>query len=168
MNSRVTVTKLDHTGRDLFTYYGTLVSHDKSQVTVRCLWDRLPPVTVGGLRIETGDILVEHFYREHRFNIFVVYNAAGGLKGWYCNIAEAVALSNETVRWRDLALDLVVLPDGSQVVLDEDEFEALKPSDELRRQAAEALDELRGWAAQGNPPFTDDNQRTELQTGSHN
>ena len=43
----------------------------------------------------------------------------------------------------DLALDLLVFPDGRQLVLDEDEFEALQPDAALRAAAQSALDELK-------------------------
>ena len=33
------------------------------------------------------------------------------------------------IRYVDLALDLLVFPDGRQLVLDEDEFEALHPEE---------------------------------------
>ncbi|MHB9032612.1 MAG: DUF402 domain-containing protein [Anaerolineae bacterium] len=150
----VTITKLDAHGRELFTYSGTLEYSSPDLVIVRARWDRLPPMDVGPLRLETGDIFLEHFYCPYWFNIFQVSDAFGTLKGWYCNIAESVTLSPGLVRWRDLALDLVVMPDGQQTVLDEDEFAALAIEDDQRRQARAAMDLLRSWAAQHHTPFT--------------
>ena len=57
------------------------------------------------------------------------------------------------ILWRDLALDLLVFPDGTERLLDEDEFEALSPSAEVRARAAEALATLRAWLAAGREPF---------------
>jgi predicted RNA-binding protein associated with RNAse of E/G family len=48
----------------------------------------------------------------------------------------------------DLALDLVVLPDGKWTVLDEDEFAALKMAPGERFQAMRALEQLKEQADQ--------------------
>jgi len=42
------------------------------------------------------------------------------------------------------------------LIADEDEFEAMQPSDQVRRQAAEALVTLRRWAALRQGPFSQD------------
>ena len=46
------------------------------------------------------------------------------------------------VSYRDLALDLLVFPDGKQIVLDEDEFEALQIPQADKDEAIAALREL--------------------------
>jgi len=47
------------------------------------------------------------------------------------------------VAYRDLALDLLVYPDGSQLILDEDEFAVLQVPDEEKAKALAALEELK-------------------------
>ena len=44
------------------------------------------------------------------------------LRGWYCNIGKPALLDGDCLSYVDLALDLLVFPDGRQFVLDEDEF----------------------------------------------
>jgi predicted RNA-binding protein associated with RNAse of E/G family len=46
------------------------------------------------------------------------------------------------ISYVDLALDLWVAPDGTQTVLDEDEFAALDLDAETRQQARAALEEV--------------------------
>jgi len=153
MSKLITITKLDHAGHERFSYEGQLECYEPEVVVARCCWDRLPAVDVGPLRIEPGDTMLEYYYRQHWFNIFEVIGVTGELKGWYCNVAEAVELGPVSVRWRDLALDLVVLPDGRQVVLDEDEFTALQLDADQNARAKSALALLRTWAAERHPPF---------------
>jgi predicted RNA-binding protein associated with RNAse of E/G family len=153
MKPIVTLHKLDHTGRTKFTYTGELEYRDTDSEVVRCRWDKLPAVAVGLLSIEPGDVLLEYYYRHHWFNIFALYTAQGELKGWYCNIAETVEMGESLVRWRDLALDLVVLPDGRAMLLDEDEFAALALDDRQEQRAYTALGELHAWVAERHPPF---------------
>lgn len=152
----VTITKLDYTGRALLTYSGELEQRSADEFVVRCYWTRSQTVTVGFLTFAAGDILLEYYYRNEWFNIFKLYTGSGRLKGWYCNLAEPVTLTDSLIRWRDLALDLIISPDGQQMVMDEDEFEALQPSEELRRTARDVLVTLRRWVIEGHPPFTHD------------
>ena len=156
MGSVVAITKLDHTGRALLTYTGELEQASADEIIVRCIWTRPQAVTVGFLTFAAGDVLREYYYRYEWFNIFKLYTGSGRLKGWYCNLAEPVTLTDSLILWRDLALDLLISPDGEQLVMDEDEFEALQPSEALRRTSREVLATLRRWVMEGHPPFTDD------------
>ncbi len=58
-------------------------------------------------------------------------------------------LGAEVISYRDLALDLLVFPDGRQVVLDEDEFAALPLDARTRTQARRALATLQRHFAEG-------------------
>ena len=65
------------------------------------------------------------------------------LRGWYCNVGKPALLDGDCLSYVDLALDLLVFPDGRQVVLDEDEFLNLDLSPVDRQQALAALEELK-------------------------
>ena len=64
------------------------------------------------------------------------------LKGWYCNISRPARITADTLTFDDLALDLLVFPDGRQRVLDEDEFAELNLSAADVQAATSALAEL--------------------------
>ncbi len=53
--------------------------------------------------------------------------------------------SDGKIAYIDLALDLLVYPDGRYLILDEDEFEALALPHEQQAKARQALDFI-GWA----------------------
>lgn len=89
---------------------------------------------------ERGDLFLEWYYFDHWYNIFQVCSAAGQLKGYYCNIGMPAEIVDGDVHYVDLALDVFVRPDGSYLVLDEDEFavlkqEALSPADAAAAEA---------------------------------
>jgi len=153
----VRITKLSAEGAVAATYSGVLLAQDDRTVVARCTWSQPQGLDLGDLVIESGDIFTEFYYRDRWCNVFRIENAAGNLKGWYCNVTQPPQIEDIAgechIRWQDCALDLLVLPDGSHRLLDEDEFEALGPSADLRTQAAGAVTTLLAWLAAGSGPF---------------
>ena len=85
-------------------------------------------MVVAGLEFCPGDTVREFFSASHPFNAFAVMSPEGTLRGWYGNVTYPA--TNETIDgeptlvWHDLYLDVVMLPDGSQILLDDDELAA--------------------------------------------
>ena len=97
-----------------------------------------------GIDLVTGDRFIETYFTDRWYNIFEIHDRDDDrLKGWYCNIGQPIVLeSDREISYVDLALDLWVTPDGTQTVLDEDEFTALDLDKETRSKARAALEEL--------------------------
>jgi protein associated with RNAse G/E len=149
----VRITKIAQQGQPPYSYEGELVYRDEEMAVVRCIWTGVKPFQMGTFILAEGDLFIEYYYAAQWFNFFAVYDAIGRLKGWYCNLTEPPETLADEIRWRDLALDWLALPDGQTALLDEDEFEALRPSPEVRRQAAQALATLRQWHGERRFPF---------------
>lgn len=159
MGEAITVHKLDATGREVWTYHGEVLQRTADSVTLQARFDR-EAVEFHGLRLERDDVFVETFYRNRWYNIFAIHDQTGGaLKGWYCNITRPARITPSDVYAEDLALDLVVLPDGKAFVLDEDEFEALALDSEERKIALRALEKLQAAAHRLAPPFSTPERR---------
>jgi hypothetical protein len=99
---------------------------------------------------------VERYYTDRWYNIFAVHDRDDDtLKAWYCNVTRPAEITpdRETpisrIAYVDLALDLLVFPDGRYLVLDEDEFANLPIDDLTRQKALDALDELKALAKSG-------------------
>ena len=150
---RVTINKLDHRGRILHRYPGEITYRDDRCVVARCVWDSPEPHDLGLFCLMPGDIFIEFYYPHKWFNVFAIYDVAGILKGWYCNVTAPVEIGQDQIRWRDMALDLLVLPDGEQALLDVAEFDDLCPDAELRVQAEGALRTIRRWLTERQGPF---------------
>jgi uncharacterized protein len=148
----VTITKVDHQGQPLIRYPGVILYEDQGCLVARCTWTH-HVMDMGPFLLEPGDLWIEFYYQHEPFNIMAIYDRQGRIKGWYCNVTEQVETSSEEIRWRDLALDLLVLPDDRQIVLDEDDFEALEPSSEARARASGALATLNTWIIERRCPF---------------
>jgi predicted RNA-binding protein associated with RNAse of E/G family len=141
--SSVTVIKLDQKGQETWRYQGNVIERRAHHITLEAYFDR-EDTDVENLVLRRGDRFVETYFDDRWYNIFEVHDRVDDqIKGWYCNIGSPAALQDHTISYRDLALDLLVLPDGRQLVLDEDEFADLPLKPAERAKAWEALAELR-------------------------
>lgn len=143
----VTIIKKNLDGVETWRYSGEVLQRETNRVLLQAQFNR-PDVLFHGILLKQGDRFVETFYTDRWYNIFAIYDRDDyQLKGWYCNAAYPAmfeAADKELViSYVDLALDLLVFPDGRQLVLDEDEFAALALPTETQKQAQRAFDELR-------------------------
>jgi len=151
--SAITVIKLDHAGVEKWRYSGRVLARGETWVQLEAPFN-LPEVAVAGMIFRQGDRFVEWFYTDRWYNIFEIHDRDGDqLKGWYCNVCRPAWLGDSEISAEDLALDLLVWPDGRQVVLDEDEFAALPLGETEQAAALTALYALRQMAARREPPF---------------
>ena len=138
----IKIIKQDYLGRDVWQYSGTLVEVNESKIVIEAYFDR-EDIPVDKIVIRQGDKFIETYYSNQWFNIYEIQDQrSGNVKAWYCNISYPAVISNEAVVYRDLVLDLLVYPEGTQVVLDMDEFETLNITGNLRQQALQALEQL--------------------------
>ncbi len=151
--SAITVIKLDHAGVEKRRYSGCVLARGETWVQLEAPFT-LPEVDVAGMVLRQGDRFVEWFYADRWYNIFEIHERDDDqLKGWYCNVCRPARLGDDEISAEDLALDLLVWPDGRQVVLDEDEFAALPLAETDRAAALTALYALRRMVARREPPF---------------
>ena len=149
---RIKVQKMDPAGKVQIEYEGDELHRDAHSITLEALFTRedMPFMDV---TFKKGDRFVEYYYSDRWYNIFVIYDRDDGkLKGWYCNIGEPALIEAHMVSYVDLALDLWVSTTGQQTVLDEDEFEVLNLSEELRQNALRGLEELKNLFLNNKPP----------------
>ena len=149
---KIKVQKKNPAGKVTYEYEGRLLSHGESVITIEALFDRanMPFMDVV---FKTGDRFVEYYYTDRWYNIFAIHDRDDDkVKGWYCNIGMPAEYRDEVVSYVDLALDLWVSVDGTQTVLDEDEFEALKLDESLRVGALKGLEDLKTLFLKDKPP----------------
>lgn len=136
------IIKRNPQGQETFRYQGQLVRREAGCLVLEAYFNR-EDMHVGGMLLARGDRFVETYFTDRWYNIFEIYSRDDDhLRGWYCNVTSPARIDGDTLSYVDLALDLVVFPDGRQVVLDEDEFISLEIPQEMRTQALAALAEL--------------------------
>src|SRR5262245_12817112 len=136
---RIKVQKKNPSGEVVYEYEGDLLYRDENSVTLEALFTRddMPFMDVV---FKKDDSFVEYYYADRWYNIFEIHDRDDGkIKGWYCNIGMPAVIEDSVVSYVDLALDLWVSVNGSQAVLDEDEFENLELSEDLRAGALKGL-----------------------------
>lgn len=146
------IQKKNPEGKIVFEYAGEALARNEDAIILEAFFGR-DDMAFLNITLKRGDRFVETFYTKRWYNIFEIYDRDDRkFKGWYCNIGKPAVIEEDTVSYIDLALDLWVAPDGTQMVLDEDEFEALSLTEAAREKAFEGLRELQALMKTKNPP----------------
>jgi len=149
---RIKVQKKNPIGEVTYEYEGDLLGRDGTSITIEALFDRAD-LPFMGVVLKTGDRFVEYYFLDRWYNIFEIHDRDDDkVKGWYCNVTEPAVIEDGVVSYVDLALDLWVSVNGTQTILDEDEFEELKLNEELQAGALKGLDDLKQLFLKNRPP----------------
>jgi predicted RNA-binding protein associated with RNAse of E/G family len=141
--TKVIIIKLNPQREEVWRYSGEILKRSGESVLVEAYFNR-PDKPFHGIVMREGDRFIEKYYLTRWYNIFEIHDRDDGhIKAWYCNVSEPAQFEENQISYIDLALDLLVFPDGRQLVLDEEEFDRLCISDEVREKATAALEELR-------------------------
>lgn len=109
--------------------------------------------------IARGTLSVEHYWLDRWYNIFRFLKPSGELQSFYCNINVPPIFHDHALSYIDLDMDVLVAPDLSFTILDEDEFaanaERYRYPMEVRTQARDALEQVVSLIQTRQFPFTD-------------
>lgn len=147
----IQVRKLNPNHQETWHYWARVLDNLPDGILLEAFFDGEPRF-FHGITLEKDDRFIEQYFTNHWYNIYEIYQKEkGGLKGWYCNIAEPAVITNKGVSFVDLALDVLVFPNGQFKVLDEDEFKKLDLTQDQKSRSLEAVEELREYF---HPPIT--------------
>jgi len=142
MSNDVVVIKRDIDGQETWRYDGHILERGQNWLLLEAFFNR-QDTPFHGIILARGDRFLETYYSDRWYNIFEIHDRlSGDLKGWYCNVTKPALFEDTQVSYIDLALDLLVFPDQTQLVLDEDEFAQLPIDESTRQKALTALQEL--------------------------
>jgi uncharacterized protein len=138
----VLIIKLNTQRQETWRYQGRILSQDADSLLIEAFFNR-DDLPFHGITLRENDRFLERYYTDRWYNIFEIHDRDDGrLKAWYCNVTTPAELEPGLISYVDLALDLLVYPDGAYLVLDEDEFEALDLDPQHRLKARQALTAL--------------------------
>lgn len=148
------VRKLDVHGKTLLCWPASLMQRTPEFLQVEARFSHSDRMQLHYAVFERGDRFVEWFFTARWYSIYQIFGQSDNLlKGWYCNVTRPAQVLSGEIHTVDLALDLWVAPDGTQQVLDDDEFAALQLNPGERAEARSALAELQLMAQSGAAPF---------------
>ena len=144
MNAQtLTVFKQNHLGEPVFSWEGALIAESPTCRLVSARFSGADAVPVDKVTFVKGDLMLERYYSDRWYNIFEIHNREDDrVKCWYVNLSYPALFSAESIIWQDLALDLVVYPNGEYRLLDEDEFDDLLLEPEVRKRCLETVLEI--------------------------
>jgi hypothetical protein len=153
MNAQtLTVFKQNHLGEPVFSWIGELLAESPTCRLVSARFSGADAVSVDKVTFRKGDLMLERYYSDRWYNIYEIHNREDDqLKAWYCNISRPAVFEKDSIRFDDLALDLLIYPDRSMLLLDEDEFEALELDEKTRQACWLAVDRLKALAGMIKP-----------------
>ncbi len=97
-------------------------------------------------RIQAGTFSTEYYWTDRWYSVFRFREPTGRLRNYYCNVNRPAEFDGDVLSFVDLDIDVLVAPDFSHTVLDEDEFEAHAAEfgydEPLRARVRESLSEL--------------------------
>ncbi len=116
--------------------------------------------------IKKGTISYEYYWLDRWYNIFRFHEANGTLRNYYCNINMPPTFVDGELNYIDLDIDIVVWPDMSYQVLDQDEFETsaalFNYSEYICRMVETTAAELISIVERGDLPTFDGSYATNL------
>ena len=83
--------------------------------------DRDWSVGDGVLTVPGGAVTIGHFWADRPYNVYH-WLVGGRTLAYYVNVSAPPRIAVEAVEWLDLAVDILVRPDATFLVLDEDEL----------------------------------------------
>ncbi len=152
-NRMVEVSKLGADGELIFAYPARLIWERDGARLVEGVFN-IESVAVGKLHFRRGDHALEWYSERQWYNLLQVYEQdSGQVKAWYWHICLPAIFTENKIRWSDLALDLLVYPDGGMELLDQDEFAELALDWRIRAACWRALQEVIQLFKKNSLPF---------------
>ena len=142
----ITVRSLKHGGRPHRTWRARVEERAGALIVLDAFFAEEVRHPILGT-IEAGTLSREFFWTDRWYSVFRFGEPEGGrLLNFYCNVNTPARLEEGALYFTDLDIDVLVKPDLSYSILDEDEFERhaelYSYPAEYRVRAREALDEL--------------------------
>ncbi len=132
-----------HAGSEkIYSWSGQVLSETLNMRRLNA-WFNGNPGYVGKVLLETGDRFVETYFTDRWYNFFQIYAGQSDvMKCFYFNLSRPAVFYEDRIEWEDLALDLIVYPDGQKELIDQDEFARLNIDEKTRQICWQTLTDL--------------------------
>jgi len=152
----ITVEARKFDGRLHRVWQARLLAQDDSLIVVEGVFEEEIRHPQLGL-IAPGTHSTEYYWKDRCYSIFRFLEPTGELRNYYCNINLPAEFDGHVLTFIDLDIDVLVAPDFSLRILDEDEFAAndarYNYPEWVRDTVPHALDELLDFIKRRDYPF---------------
>ncbi len=156
LQDEITVRSLKYDGREHRVWRARLISKDGPLVVVEGEFEETVEHPQLGT-IARGTVSTEYYWTDRWYSVFRFREPSGPLRNYYCNVNRPAVFDGRVLSFVDLDIDLLVAPDFTCRVLDEDEFEENAArygySSEVREQVPRAVEELIALIGRREFPF---------------
>jgi len=116
-----TITEVKHTlGGERRTFDCELLQRSASEAVVIYRMPR--DVQLEDIALARGTLSLGYFWKDRPYNAYHWIDESFASLALYFNISDRTCIGEHTIEWRDLAVDILISPDGRCRVLDEDEL----------------------------------------------
>jgi protein associated with RNAse G/E len=142
---QITVRVLKYDGAEHRRWRAVLSQRDESLLVLDAQFkDEVEHDLLG--RIGRGTRTIEYYWLDRWYNVFRFLETDGSTRLYYCNVNMPPVLSDGTLTYIDLDIDIFVQPNFSYQVLDLEEFEAnaarFEYPEQVKAEAHAAVNEL--------------------------
>ena len=128
------------------TFVCDLVRHDGDRIVISYVSDR--SYSVRDICVPAGTKTLAYYQEKLPYILWRMTGPNGQLVGYYIHLCDQVQITEDTVEYRDLMLDVWFFPDGTHRLLDDDELDEVVSSgvldvttaSDVRRNAASVID----------------------------
>jgi len=139
---KVIIIKMNTDRKETWRYEGRIIDRDTHRLLIEAFFN-IDEISFQGITLRRNDRSIECFYDDRWYNVFEIHDREDDrLKAWYCNVTTPAEFSPGRVTYIDLALDVLVYPNGEYLILDEDEFQKLTLDSRSRIMAHRALNKI--------------------------
>jgi protein associated with RNAse G/E len=152
----VLVKALKYDGHEHRRWKANLIQSEKSLIVLDAKFETDVYHELIGT-IVSGTSSVEYYWLDRWYNIFRFSNSHGRLLSYYCNVNIPPDFNGRQLIYVDLDIDILVQPDFSYQILDEDEFNVNAIRFDypvfIKSKAQQAVNELTFMIEEGQFPF---------------
>lgn len=147
----IRIEKLNPDGSFSFAWQAQLLQEEPNLRRVSAEFNG-KPTRLGRVMLSLGDRFIETYYSDRWYNVFEIYSPGDPHpKVWYFNITRPAFFEPNLIRWVDLALDVLIFPEGDYALLDQHEFGALDLDFESQRRCWQAVEQIISLAESKKP-----------------
>ena len=139
MNRKITEIKR-HLNKPVEKYECDFVREEPGHIVLRYVSDRTFASKRLGITFPPHCITIAFYWETRPYVFWGIYSPDTELLGYLVHICRDVTISNDSVDYLDMLLDIWFFPDGSHIILDEDEVEECLASGRLKADDKEYID----------------------------